>query len=215
MAENDWRAEKKRLIARYHEENLRAEKGGVVFAGSSLMEMLPLEALAAELPEPKPPMYNRGVGGYTTADLLPVLDICVWELAPRMVFINIGTNDLSNASVTVPDLIDRYDRILREIEAHLPGVALYLMAYYPVNPDAARDEGVRACLRVRTNARIREANEAVQELAARHHQRYIDVNAPITDAQGRLRAEYTLEGMHINPAGYRALWQELKQYVTE
>lgn len=215
MAENDWRAEKKRLIARYHEENLRAEKGGVVFAGSSLMEMLPLDALAAELPEPKPPMYNRGVGGYTTADLLPVLDICVWELAPRKVFINIGTNDLSNASVTIPDLIDRYDRILREIEAHLPGVVLYLMAYYPVNPDAARDEGMHACLRVRTNARIREANEEVQKLAARHHQRYIDVNAPITDAQGRLRAKYTLEGMHINATGYRALWQELKQYVTE
>ena len=38
-----WREEKAQLVRRYHEQNQTAVKGGVVFAGSSLMEMFPIE----------------------------------------------------------------------------------------------------------------------------------------------------------------------------
>ena len=36
------------------------------------------------------------------------------------------------------------------------------------------------------------------------------MNAPLTDDQGRLKAEYTIEGMHIYEAGYRAIWPAVK-----
>ena len=41
------------------------------------------------------------------------------------------------------------------------------------------------------------ANKAVQELAERHHAKYIDINDPLKDRDGNLKAEYTIEGMHI------------------
>ena len=114
--------------------------------------------------------------------------------------------------MTIDALIARYDEILHRIEQGVPGVEIVLMAYYPINYDAA-DEGMKANLRVRTNERIRQANEAVQALADRRGHRYIDVNAPITDAQGRLKAEYTIEGMHIYEAGYRAIWPAVKEAI--
>ena len=212
MTEPAWRAEKRRLVERYHEANHTAEKGGIVFAGSSLMEMFPVEAWAKELPG-CPPVYNRGVGGYRTEDMLPILDVLVTDLMPRRVFLNIGTNDLSDASVTVGDLMARYDQILRVIEERLPGVEIVVMAYYPINYDAAVDEGMKACLRVRTNERIAEANRALAALAAAHGQPFRDFNAPLTDAGGRLKAEYTIEGMHIRPEGYRAIWPEVTQAI--
>lgn len=58
-----WRIEKAEMVKRYHEQNLLLPKGGVLFTGSSLMEMLPIEQWVAELPEPRPVVYNRGVGG--------------------------------------------------------------------------------------------------------------------------------------------------------
>ena len=207
-----WKLEKFRLVERYREINRECEKGQVLFAGSSLMEMFPVEEWAAELGPDAPKVYNRGVGGFRTEDMLPRLDALVTDLMPRRLFINIGTNDLSDASVTIDALIERYEEILRRIEEAVPGIDVILMAYYPINYEAA-DEGMKACLRIRTNERIREANAAVAAMARRCGYRYRDFNAPLTDAQGRLKAEYTIEGMHIKPEGYRAIWPAVKQAI--
>ena len=209
-----WKMEKYRLVERYREANKTAVKGQVVFAGSSLMEMFPVESWAAELGPDAPKVYNRGVGGWRTEDMLPLLDVLVTDLQPRRLFINIGTNDLSDAAVTIDALMARYEEILRRIQAEVDGVDIILMAYYPINYDAAT-EGMKANLRIRTNERIREANRAVEALAHRLGCKYRDFNAPLTDGQGRLKAEYTIEGMHIYPEGYRAIWPAVAQAITE
>ena len=209
-----WRVEKAELVRQYHLRNLASPKGGIVFVGSSLMEMFPIEEWVAELPEPRPVVYNRGIGGYTTVDLLPILDIVAWEMQPSKVFINIGTNDLNDPSQTTDMIMARYDAILTQIEAHLPGVPIVMMAYYPVNPDVAEGDA-REWVKVRSNERIAEANAAARLLAERHGQRFIDLNGPLTDAQGRLKAEYTVEGVHINHKGYRSIFGELMRYATE
>jgi lysophospholipase L1-like esterase len=176
--------------------------------------MFPIHEWVKELGEGVPIIYNRGVGGYKTSDLLPILDACVFELSPRKVFINIGTNDLSDPSLSMEEIMDNYDRIITMIEEKLPGVAIYMMAYYPINYEAATEE-MKPGLLIRTNEKIRAANEEVKKLAAKHGQKYIDVNAPLTDEQGRLKAEYTIEGMHIKPEGYRTIFDDVMKYVNE
>ncbi len=212
MSVPEWKLEKMRLVERYREANKTCEKGQSVFAGSSLMEMFPVEEWARELGENAPRVYNRGVGGYRTEDMLPILDALVTELEPRRLFINIGTNDLSDPAVTVEALIGRYDEILRRVGEAVPGIDVVLMAYYPINAEAAA-ESMKPCLRIRTNERIRQANRAVEALALRRGCRYMDFNAPLTDEKGRLRAEYTIEGMHIKPEGYRAIWPEVAKAI--
>lgn len=91
---------------------------------------------------------------------------------------------------------------------------MYLMAYYLINYDAATEE-MKPCLLVRTNEKIDRANEAVRELAKKHHAKYIDINAPLKDENGNLKAEYTIEGMHIKGNGYRAIFPEFIRYVQE
>lgn len=209
-----WRLEKLELIKQYHIKNQSAVKGGIVFTGSSLMEMFPIEQWVSELPEPRPIVYNRGVGGYKTVELLSIIDICVTELAPKKVFINIGTNDLSDGRIPIRQIIDNYDKILSQIENAVPEAVIYLMAYFPVNYEAASDE-MKECLRIRTNEKINAANTEVEKLAARHRQRYIDINDSLKDSQGRLKAEYTIEGMHINLDGYKAIFDDLMKYVFE
>lgn len=209
-----WKLDKYHQAENWITENRKCKKAAVVFAGSSLMEMFPVEKFAKEEGPDFPTVYNRGLGGWRTDDMLPMLDTLVIDLQPRQLFINIGTNDLSDAAVTIDALIERYDRILSIIEEGVPGVDIILMAYYPINYDAA-DEGMKATLRIRTNERIRQANEAVKALAMRRGCKYMDFNAPLTDEQGRLKAEYTIEGMHIYEAGYRAIWPMVRKAVLE
>lgn len=214
MQKEPWRLEKEQMVRDFHVWNQAAKKGQTVFAGSSLMEMFPVETWVKELGPDAPVVYNRGVGGYRTTDMLPILDACIFELEPKKIFINIGTNDLSDADQPLEAVMERYDRIITMIEEKLPEAVIYMMAYYPINYEAAVEE-LKPNLRIRTNEKINRANEMVKAIAEKHGQRYIDVNAPLKDEQGRLKAEYTIEGMHIKPEGYRAIFNDVMQYVLE
>ena len=87
IEEITWTKEYK--LERYHKLNLTAEKGCVLFAGSSLMEMFPVEKFAHEDGLPVT-VYNRGVGGFITDELIAAVDTCIIDLAPKKLFINIG-----------------------------------------------------------------------------------------------------------------------------
>ena len=202
---------KEEKLARYREMNRTAEKGGILFAGSSLMEMYPVERFAAERGYR---VINRGVGGFVTDELLEHIDTCILDLKPSALFINIGTNDLSRPERSIAEMMERYGEILARTKAALPGIHLYLMAYYPVNPEAASEE-MKACLQIRTNAKLLEANREVEKLARAHGAVYLDVNAPLKDGLGRLKAEYTLEGMHISEEGYRAIHPLVETWIEK
>lgn len=79
----------------------------------------------------------------------------------------------------------------------------------------AATEKMKECLKIRTNDKINTANIEVEKLAQRHGQKYIDINAKLKDNLGRLRAEFTIEGMHINEDGYRAIYEDIMAYVRE
>ena len=198
-------------LDRYREMNKSCKPGQTVFAGSSLMEMFPIEQFVTE-DQLDITVYNRGIGGFVTQELIDHLDTCLLDLQPSRLFINIGTNDLSNASVTIDELIKQYGLLLDRVKEALPDCRISLMAYYPVNDDAAV-EAMKPVLLIRNNERINAANRAVQALAREKGAQYIDVNAPLKDEQGRLKAAYTIEGMHIKEEGYRAIYPAIKEYL--
>ena len=177
------------------------------------MEMFPVEELVKEK-QIDMIIYNRGIGGFITDELLENIDTCILDLKPSKLFINIGTNDLSNPDIPIAQMIDHYDQILCQVKDVLPDVKLYLMAYYPINYDAATEE-MKPCLLVRTNPKIAEANAAVKKLAEKYHAKYMDINDPLKDENGNLKAEYTIEGMHIKEEGYRAIFPEFIRYAME
>lgn len=211
MGEIVWTKEYK--VEQYRKMNESVKKVSVLFAGSSLMEMFPIEQFAADDKLPVT-VYNRGIGGFITDELIKVIDVCILDLEPSKLFINIGTNDLSDTSIEISTVMKNYEYILRETIKRVPDVKIYLMAYYPVNPEAATEE-TRECLKIRSNEKIAAANEEVKKLADKLGAKYIDVNAPLKDEKGRLKAEYTYEGIHIKEEGYKAIYPLVKDYILE
>ena len=161
--------DKEMKLERFKEENKNAVKGQIVLTGSSLMEMFPVNKFLAERGSDTI-VYNRAIGGYITDELMQVLDTCVFELEPRRVFINIGTNDLSDSRIPMDRIMEHYEKIT-------------------------------------------EANALVKLIAEKHGQHYIDINDGLKDEQGRLKAEYTIEGLHINEQGYRAIFDDFLKYL--
>ncbi len=201
------------LLERYRTLNRNALKGQIVFAGSSLMEQFPIERFAAQDTLPFA-VYNRGISGILTQELFEHIDVCILDLAPQKLFINIGTNDFNVAETTVEMLTERYARILDVVKERLPACRLYMMAYYPVNA-AMAPEAAQQRMKIRTNHKLRLANAALARLAEEKGACFLNVNAPIIDEQGNMKAEYCIDGIHMREEGYRALYPLLRPYLVE
>ena len=202
-------------IERFKRLNQYVQPGQILFVGSSLMEQFPIYEFLLDFDLPFK-IYNRGIGGYTTAELLETMDVCIYDLKPAHVFINIGTNDMNGSDYDKDALIERYTMILEGIREHLPQATVTMLAYYPVNPVVAeREPLIKKALKYRTNARVQEANEAVHALAERFGARYLDLTAPLRDEQGNLKEEFTIEGMHMYANGYKPVLDQLIPVLRE
>ncbi len=207
--------EQQRKVKNFQYLNQAARKGGVLFTGSSLMEGFPVCELCRSAGY-ELAVYNRGIGGYTTDDFLREIHTVLLDLEPSKVFLNIGTNDLrvwEDGSDWLEHLMGNYEKILQIARAHLPNTVFYLMAYYPVNAGVADEQTKSGMLAVRTNGNLKLANEQVSMLAEKYGCRYINVNEGLTDENGDLKAEFTIEGVHLYANAYRVVFENLKRYL--
>ncbi|MDT8719225.1 lysophospholipase [Clostridium sp. 19966] len=208
---------KKGLIKKYKMRNKHIRKNQILFVGSSLMEQFPIEEMQYTL-ELNCAIYNRGVGGITTSELLTIIDVCIFDLEPSKIFINIGSNDigggLDNGKKEI--FLENYNEILNQIKEKLPKCEVYVMAYYPVNAKESFGldlESKKGMFASRNNVNIMIVNEEVKELALKLGLNFINVNEGLTDEEGNLKAEFTVEGVHMWPNAYSVILENMKKYL--
>lgn len=203
-------------LAHFRVQNELALKGKTLFTGSSLMEQFPIGELLMNHGM-HTVVYNRGIGGFTTQDMLAHMEEQIFGVQPGRIFINIGTNDIGAPGYRQEALIENYRNILKQIKERLPETEIILMAYYPVNELAheAGDPMLDATFKTRTNENIQKANAAVCELAHELGCRFIDVNQGLAEETGRLKKEYTIEGIHMYANGYEVVFRNMKPYLQE
>ena len=199
-------------VENYRGMNRLAKKGEILFTGSSLMEGFPVNEYEVSLGTGRV-VYNRGIGGTTTDDFLEYIDDVLFDLAPRKVFFNIGTNDIrvrEDGEDWQEHILKNYEKILTQLRERLPETEVYVMAFYPVNrevpefPDWAD---------ARTNPLIDEINGKIRALTEKHGMHFIDVNDGLKDEKGNLKAEITMEGVHIYAGGYESVYEALQPYM--
>lgn len=201
-------------LERYRVLNQDVKKGETLFVGSSLMEQFPINELLMTAGINKV-IYNRGIGGFTTDDMLKHMEEMVFAVEPSKIFINIGTNDIGSPEYRLEKLLENYEEIIRQIQGKLPNAQINMIAYYPVNEtDKIPDEKTRKYMfSTRNNENIRIANEAVKKLAEKLGCQFINVSHGLTDEFGKLKKEYTIEGIHMYANGYRVVLQNLKEFL--
>lgn len=201
-------------IEKFRYLNESAKKGETLFTGSSLMEHFPINELLMDYGMENV-IYNRGVGGFKTDDMLEHMEEQIFGTEPSKIFINIGTNDIGAPDYKLEVLIEKYEKILTQIKKRLPETAVYMMAYYPVNEVDKVPEGEwgKTLFATRTNENIALANKEVEKLADKMGYHYIDVSEGLRDENGRLKKEFTIEGIHMYANGYRVILKNMKPYL--
>lgn len=208
--------EQQQKIDRYRILNEKIIKGQILFTGSSLMEQFPVNELMMTERIDRI-IYNRGIGGFTTADMLQNMDVQIFDSEPSKIFINIGTNDIAYHGAPFADvlayMLKNYSDILSQIKTRLPLTQVYMMAYYPVNETDVVNEWNAGAFVNRNNKNLPIANAAVKDLSRQFGYHYIDVNTGLTDERGMLRKEFTIDGIHMYANGYRIVLENMKPYL--
>lgn len=197
----------------YRELNRFAQKGQTVMVGSSLMEQFPINELMGSNGI-SGIVYNRGLGGYTTTDLLACLDVCVFELEPSRIFINIGHQRHWTAGDDLGNLERNYRKIISLIQKKLPQCKINMLAYYPV-ADMELPSGLPEGRKPRTLEAVREANRRIQAMAEELGLPFIDLNDAISDDRGYMRQEYAADPIHMWPSAYQEILIRLKPYLEQ
>ena len=197
--------DKEQKYEKYRRLNAFCEKGQILFTGSSLMEFFPIVELAEGVVQKK--VYNRGVGGSTSFEFLDHIDAVLFDLQPSAVFLNIGTNDMAMPDYTKEGLAERYLTIYTQLKEKLPEAKVYFMMFYPMN-EAKKPHPM--AFGQRTNEMLNEANEALAAVAREFGAEVLDCNAPLRDKEGRLKAEYAIDGVHMWLEAYALVFEALK-----
>lgn len=141
---------------------------------------------------------GRGVSGQTSAQALLRFQPDVTALHPRVVHILIGTNDIAgNGGPTTYAAIQ--DNITAMLDlARANGIRVVIGAIPPA-ADFPWRHGLEP------SAKIVRMNAWIADLAKRPGVIVADYTPVLADANGGFRAELTIDGVHPNPAGYKAM----------
>jgi lysophospholipase L1-like esterase len=159
--------------------------GGIVLLGDSKTAFGPWDDLIG-------PCFNRGVSGMTTAQLLKYLPDLVPGY-PDEIRIELGVNDFLLAGIGPYVSYRNYVKILEWIRDNRPAARVTVYSTLPTR-------------RPYFNQRITILNDLLSAYIAGQGEgsmiAWIDLWPAMTDEQGLLRREFTVEGIHLNAQGY-------------
>ena len=203
LLENWLLKEQEKIQTKYRELNrISVIEPSIIFIGDSIIEYYPLQELLGT----SKTIVNRGIRGYQTGLLLKNLDAHLYGDAVDQIVLLIGTNDIGK-NVPMMEALNNLESVIQTISRDYPLSQIKLVSILPVN----ESENFKQTVYIRTNEKIKEWNQAYQELALAYMQvEYVSVFDKLLDQEGQLKSDYTTDGLHLSVSGYQALSETLK-----
>lgn len=176
-----------------------AQPNGVVFFGDSITEMYDLEK---HFPHIKP-IYNCGIGGATSNELLWMVDEAVIKYQPKVVVMMIGINDLGNTTMLSPkDIAVNVKNIIDLIRGNCPDTQIILMSTLPCI-ESLRD--YHQVPGIRCNDLVEMIYHQYQEMILDSQTTLLWTFQDFVDENKEALVKFYQDGLHLNEEGYKHL----------
>jgi len=152
-------------------------------------------------------VVNLGIGGDIiegTIQRLPLLE----ALDVRYCFLAIGANNCSRDTFSAVEFRNNYTVLLHGLEKL--GISIYVNTIAGVT---TVNSSIGAALAARMNANIIVANEIIRDLADKSAIPLIDMATVMNNADGSLKTEYSVDGIHFSDAGNQVWYDSLRPYI--
>lgn len=154
---------------------------------------------------------DRGRGFSYRGEQKSLEDI-VAEIAPRRVFFLMGLNDLASVDPVVDDIVERYFRLISNLQAVSPETEFIIITNVPkVDSQWLPDYTPN---REFSNQIIDEFVTALVQACQEKDQPYVDVHESLKDENGALPDNFCSDGfVHLNHEGAAAVVDVLNAYA--
>lgn len=199
--------EKKIINMNYKIEKIERytyNKESIVFLGDSITSRCDLNKYF-----PNYNVYNSGIAGNMTKDILDNMENRVFVYNPTKVFILIGTNDLVYSGLDNDGIKNNIEEIINKIYEKNSNIKIYLESIYPVNNSINKE-----IVETRTNDNIKDLNNKIEKIC-NNKCTYINMYDNLTDKNGNMKRIYTVDGLHLNKIGYKVITNKLIKYLDE
>lgn len=149
---------------------------------------------------------NRGIVGDIVQGYIDRLEP-ILKGQPKKIFILGGVNDISH-DVSGDSIARAMERLIVLIKTRSPRTKIYLQSMLPFNNEVREWKLLRGREHV-----VVEGNRALEQVARRQGVKWIDLYPLFVDGQGRLRAEYTNDGLHLMGKAYLVWRDAIKPYA--
>ena len=152
---------------------------------------------------------NRGITSDVISGVEQRLDQ-VLRGKPKKIFLLIGINDISH-KLSAEQIASNYERLVDRIISGSPQTKLYLQSIMPINNDFKRYKNLFGTEKV-----IVETNALIKKIATEKGVAFIDLTNTLADeTTGKLKVEFTNDGLHLTGNGYKAWVEKIRPYVEE
>lgn len=144
---------------------------------------------------------NRGISGDVVEgvyDRLPT----ILKGNPAKIFLLIGVNDVAQGK-SAEYIAEGIEKIVNKIKNESPKTKIYIQSILPVNDVFNMFTG-----HTKRAGVIIRCNELVKSMALKNNITYIDLYPLFINGDGKLKAEYTNDGLHLLGKGYIA-WRDI------
>lgn len=190
------------LWEKYRQLNTTANSGEIVFIGDSITEFNPIE----ELIESSLKIYNRGIRGITSLQLLDHLEEQILGVKPKIIFLMIGVNDLKTREPQV--VFETILTIIKQVKKNLPQSKIYLQSILPINESS---RFIRNKNR-RSTKTILILNKLLSEIDNVY---WLDLHSLLRNSNNELPERYTTDGVHLTIDAYRIISQKFQEIINQ
>ncbi len=180
------------------------EPGDIVFLGNSITDGGEFSELFDDIT-----IKNRGISSDVISGVIERLYQIV-DHSPSKIFLLIGINDVSH-NLSVDRLAEEYGKLVREIREKAPDTRLYIQSVMPINNDFGRYRNLKG-----KESTVVRFNERIKEIASVNGAVYVDLWPALADpSTGKLKKEFTNDGLHLLGKGYKAWADAIRPLVKE
>ena len=158
---------------------------------------------------------NSGVNGDNADMILDDMYERVYKYNPTKVFLLVGTNDIRDEH-TDEHIVESIEKIVKGIKENNSETKVYVISVYPVNREKDTYDKINmVSVGDRTNKRIKKLNTLIKKMCTKNKIDYINMYDKLTDEDGNLNIDYTLEGLHLTEDAYVKITDVLTEYLED
>jgi len=185
-------------------ELLPVTPGDIVFLGNSITDGGEFAELFG-----MNNIKNRGISGDVVAGVSKRLRQ-VTGGKPAKIFLLIGINDISH-NLSAEKISTDYKALIKKIRNESPDTKLYIQSIFPIDNDFQLYKKLTGKEEV-----VKTINKNLEKIASEEDAIFINLTPILADDKtGKLKQEYTNDGLHLTGQGYKAWVRAIEPFVKQ